>query len=53
MFKKVGSVLIKMDKMEIETELNGWINFLEKNLKGIMEKISESQKKGIEAKENL
>ena len=31
-----------MDKMEIETELNGWINFLEKNLKALMEKISEA-----------
>ncbi len=39
MFKKIGAVLIKMDKMEIETELNGRIHFLEKNLKAIMDKI--------------
>jgi chaperonin cofactor prefoldin len=42
MFKKVGVVLIKMDKMEIETELNGRINFLEKSLKGLMDKIQET-----------
>lgn len=53
MFKKVGEILIKMDKIEIETELNGRINFLEKSLKNIFEKISEAQKKGLEARENL
>lgn len=53
MFKKVGTVLIKMDKMEIETELNGRINFLEKNLKGLMDKIQEAQKKGFEARDSL
>ncbi len=53
MFKKVGQVLIKMDKMEIETELNGRIGFLEKSLKGLMDKITEAQKKGYEARESL
>lgn len=42
-----------MDKMEIETELNGRINFLEKSLKGLMDKIQEAQKKGLEARESL
>ena len=42
MFKKVGQILIKMDKMEIETELNGRIGFLEKSLKGLMDRISEA-----------
>lgn len=42
MYKKVGTILIKMDKMEIETELNGRIGFLEKNLKGILDKISDA-----------
>lgn len=42
MFKKVGQILIKMDKMEIETELNGRINFLEKNLKSLMDKIQDA-----------
>lgn len=53
MFKMVGGVLIKMDKMEVETELNGRIGFLEKSLKNLMDKIQEAQKKGLEARENL